>query len=272
MPPLALLIGAITLSSCGGGGGSGPSVPTPTPTATPTATRATSGASYVPSGCDANTYLPNYISSNSGTGDGSGDAGFTYWRHFPISVYIAPVAATTRAATIAGFNEWVTATGGRVSYTLVPSATGADLAISYSPDNQPVDSSGYTTVGLTTVYYEQRVNDILSAQMQLFILEPDGSSNTLSDARGTTQSVAAHEFGHALGIGPHSLVGNDLMYFSLHADNGPEPVTTRDLNTLETIYCNNFPTAASSALKSHSALAGGTLHSRTSPPLLLPKN
>jgi len=262
MPPLTLLAGAILLSSCGGGGGS--NLPTPTSNAAP-------GAVYDPTGCDAKTYSPNYISSNSDASDSRGNS-FTYWRHFPISVYIPDSTdAATRAATLAGYDEWVAATGRRVSYKLVSSATGADLAVSYAPNNQPADSSGDVTVGLTTVNYTPKVNNIQFATMQLFVLNPDGSPDTVRDANGEVQSIAAHEFGHALGIGPHSLVSDDLMYYLLHNDGvHGEPVTQRDLNTVETIYCNNFPPASGSALERKSAASGGTTRTRTLPPLRRP--
>jgi len=259
MPPIALLAGAILLSSCGGGGGS--NLPTPTATTKPSAV-------YAPTGCDATTYSPNYISSN------TNDNGFSYWRHFPITVYIAPVDDATRATTLAGFNEWVVATDGRASYKLVSSTTGADLSVSYAPNNQPVGMDGYYTVGLTSISDASATdNHIITTDapknkntMQLFILNPDGSPVSADNANGTNQSIAAHEFGHALGIGPHSLVTDDLMYKALHADNGVEAVTARDLNTLKSIYCNNFPTATSSALERKSAASGDTVRSRTFPP------
>lgn len=241
----ALLAGGALLSSCGGGSSGGNLA---TPTAIPSAT-ATSGSAYTPSGCTATTYSPNYITSN------SGDSGFTYWQHFPITVYIAPTDAATRAATVAGFNEWVSATGGKASYKVVSSSTGADLSVSF--EALAADSS---TLGLTTVYYNGNVID--HDTMQLFVYNSDGSVNTAQNQSGTNQTIAAHEFGHALGIGPHSLVSSDLMYYAISGDEGIKPVSTRDLNTLKTIYCNNFPTA--SALHS---LSSGPLKSLTSPPL-----
>ena len=66
------------------------------------------------------------------------------------------------------------------------------------------------------------------------------------------QSVAAHEFGHALGIQGHSDNPNDLMfpsatrYFAapdIRLPDPPHEVTRRDLNTLRACY-PRLPVAA----------------------------
>lgn len=245
LPLVALLCGGALLSSCGGGGSSGLAKTTPTPTST-----------YVPSGCDAATYAPNYITQNSGDAGDATSSGFSFWRHFPISVYIAPTDSATRASTVKGFNEWVVATGNRASYKIVSSATGADLTVKFS-----ALSPTSNTLGLTTVYYIQGQNYITNAEMELFVYNADGSVNSANNSNGINQTIAAHEFGHALGIGPHSLVASDLMYYSIGPDEGFKPVSTRDLNTLKSIYCNNFPTA--SALE---RTPSGQVKSRTLPP------
>jgi hypothetical protein len=240
LPVVALLAGGALLSSCGGGGGS-----------------AVVNSTYRPTGCDATTYSPNYITENSGDAGDATSSGFSFWRHFPISVYIASTDSATRAATVAGFNEWVAATGGRVSYKIVSGSTGANLSVKFSALKPTSD-----TLGLTTVYYVQGQNYITRATMQLFVLNADGSVKTTQNSNGINQTIAAHEFGHALGIGPHSLVASDLMYYSIDESEGFKPVSTRDLNTLKSVYCNNFPTG--SALE---RTLSGPVQSRTLPPL-----
>lgn len=263
--PLAALITASAFLSGCGGGGSGPTKPT--------------GVVYVPSGCDATTYSPNYIAQNSDAGD-SNVVSFTYWRHFPITVYIDSSApSTSRAATLAGFNEWQTALG-RTLYTLTTNPTTADLLVSYLPNDQPADSSGLVTVGLTEIQLipggdnhivtvaEQKGTSIGRNTMKLFVLNSNSTPDTTSDTDGTTQTIAAHEFGHVLGIGPHSLDENDLMYYLLH-NNGTiaEPVTTRDLNTLKSVYCNTFPTGSALLRNGSAGETTVTPRTYTSPPL-----
>ncbi len=246
----------VPLAGCGGGGGGGVSTPTATPTPIPTSTPLPSGAiPSVTAGCNSTTYAPNYygLPDPSVAPSDSTAGNYTFWTHFPISVYIGATTDANRAATIAGFNQWVTATGGRVSYQLVNTPTNTDLVVSYSPQDP-----NSTTLGLTTVYYYQSNNTIASAKMQLFFYTP----SQLSNASAANQSIAAHEFGHALGIGAHSPNPTDLMYPYLDPANGSEPISTRDLNTLKTIYCNNFPTRSTASVK-----PSGPVVTRTLPPL-----
>lgn len=202
-------------------------------------TSGTPVATSVSASCDSTTYTPNYygLRDPSATNDSPGV--YNFWRQFPINVYVPTGGnASFRAQTIAGFNQWLTATGSRAKYTLVSDADDADLVVSYSAQDANSD-----TLGLTTVTYNASQHFIVSAKMELFFYTTDQRS----DAAAANQSIAAHEFGHALGIGPHSPYSADLMYPYL--SDADEEVTTRDLNTLKTIYCNKFPTTSTRSLK-----------------------
>lgn len=200
-------------------------------------------ATSVSAACDSTTYTPNYYGQPDPSAPNDPDI-YTYWRQFPVTVYIpAGANAAFRASTLAGFNQWVSATGGKAKYSLVSSATGANLVVSYSAQDPSSD-----TLGLTTVTYNGNDNSIVSAKMELFFY----STAQRSDANAANQSIAAHEFGHALGISPHSPFVADLMYPTL--ERTQEAVTTRDLNTLKTIYCNNFPTRTVAKLRNDGPL------------------
>ncbi len=238
--PGLLVVGGtlfLAFAGCGGGGG-GVSVPTSTPfsTATPVGTPI---ATSVAGQCNAATYTPNYYGLPEPGSNDTTAANYTYWRQFPVTVYIpADADASFRASTLAGFNQWVTATGGRAKYQLVSSATNANLVVSYSAQDPNSD-----TLGLTTVTYNGSQHYIISATMELFFY----TTAQRADAATANQSIAAHEFGHALGISTHSPFTADLMYPSL--EKAQEVVTTRDLNTLKTIYCNDFSTRVTANVK-----------------------
>lgn len=224
--------GGTLLASIAGCGGGGAGVSSPTSTPTPNATT-------ISAACDTSTYSPNYYGLPDPSVSTDSQNVYTFWRQFPITVYIQPSSDPAfRASTLAGFEQWVTATSGRVDYQLVNSASGANLVVSFAAQDPNDD-----TLGLTTVTYSGSSHIIDHAKMELLLYTTDQRS----DAAAANQSIAAHEFGHALGIGAHSPFTADLMYPYL--ERAKENVTTRDLNTLKTVYCNNFPTRSLAALK-----------------------
>jgi hypothetical protein len=193
------LMGVVSLvvafSGCGGGGG---------------------GSNSLPGNCDTTTFTPNYADISD----------LRHWPGFPLRVFLGPANQSTIDLTLRGFDQWVTATNGRVDYVLVNNADSADIVVSFDVND------GGSQLGLTTVTF--RGNTLEKAEIDFFYLP----ANQPGAAR-TNQITAAHEFGHALGLGLHSPNDNDIM--AAVTDGTNTTVTNRDLNTLLTAYCNTFP-------------------------------
>lgn len=210
--PLGLLLAAVavpmlSIAGCGGGGSSS-AIPAPTATATPT-----------PSG----DFTPNYVSSIENR---------LRWASYPINVYFVPNSELTdarRNIAIAGFNEWVSATGNRVPYRIVTDASQADISVTFSSFNGgPGDE-----LGVSIITFEQSTNLIIEVAMNIGIT---------GDSREDIQT-AAHEYGHSIGIAGHSPNQADLM-FPVGNSAGCSCITTADLNTLFAIYNGQFNTNA----------------------------
>ena len=180
----------LVLSGCGGGGGS----------------------SQV-AVCSLDSFTPNYAHNVSHLFN---------WNHFPLQVAFLQDANYTQARqniAMAGFDQWVTASGSAMTYQVVTDSSTADVTVKFDPA---------TTDGLTNLHFSGLT--MTHADVNLGIKNL-GSSDL--------QCVAAHEFGHVLGIDGHSDLQNDLMY-PIHFVGVVCPVTTRDLNTIKTAYCNTF--------------------------------
>ncbi|BDI29537.1 hypothetical protein CCAX7_15880 [Capsulimonas corticalis] len=162
------------------------------------------------------------------------------WPRFPLHVFIAghnDEEKREAGVAMAGFDEWVTASRDGVRYQIVNSPSEADVTVRFTTDEYLNDRRG--VVGETHV--SGRGGVLFKAEMRL-------ATGGASDS--DLQTAAAHEFGHALGIGGHSNSPKDLMYPSqvryLRWDQTPIPsaprhVTRRDLNTLRVCYPDLTP-------------------------------
>ncbi len=175
------------------------------------------GVTDVGSACNPDSFTPNYAHKLSH---------LLNWSSFPITVYFAPDAnysAHRHDIAVAGFLEWTSATGGALSFVEVADVTRAVVTVHFDPSTQN---------GLTYLHYSDLT--ITSADINL------GIKNQLDE---DLQIVAAHEFGHTLGIDGHSDDPADLMY-PVHYLGTPESITAKDLNTIKTAYCHLFGRAA----------------------------
>ena len=162
------------------------------------------------------------------------------WRKLPVRVFFRKSGAYSPAyekTVRAGFAEWTQATNGKIKMVLAPSEKQADVVVRFiSGPNVPPDPD---TVG-ETVYYTQGVF------MQKALMSIATGGDTSLDE---IQAVAAHEWGHALGIHGHSKTKTDIMYGvtlryqSFDPDFVPPPPTQvgpRDAATLLKIYAPYF--------------------------------
>ncbi len=124
------------------------------------------------------------------------------WPQLPVRVFIAADSGQekqwARTAT-AGFDQWVRATRGVVSYTRVDAASDAQITVRFVP--VPIVPGHPGLVGLTTTFWLDHV-----LQEAEIVLATGGKTP------GDLQTAAAHEFGHALGISGHSRDPDDLMF------------------------------------------------------------
>lgn len=152
----------------------------------------------------------------------------SHWTHLPVRVSVDADPAGlpgARDAVFGGIDRWRIATGDVLTWQKVDDASQADVHIVFAP--QPART---VLLGRTQVQTLENSHILSSARTEIRFW-PD-----MTDAdRALIPIVAAHEFGHALGIGGHSTDPADLMFpYSTAAVTQP---SARDLNTIETAYC-----------------------------------
>lgn len=153
------------------------------------------------------------------------DGGLQHWTRFPLHVAFLHDRHYTPALqqeVVAGFSEWTVVTRGHISFDLTDNPANADVIVRFDPQRQS---------SLTDTEFDTRTNVLSHADVRIGLMTAGDESEqvTLDDVR----CLAAHEFGHALGINGHSDGPQDLMYPSLTSNRA---VTLRDLNTLRDAY------------------------------------
>jgi hypothetical protein len=173
----------------------------------------------LPPGSQPSRFVPNYVPSLTG--------GLQAWPRFPLTVafvHDGNYSADRQAAITAGFDQWVSATNGLIDYRVVGDPSTSDIVVNCNP-----------TVNLSLTHTEFTGTTVLHATIAMGLAEPFGSTALLPPR--SLQAMAAHEFGHALGINGHSTDPHDLMNHVL-TDN--ISITPSDLNTLKTAYPRLF--------------------------------
>lgn len=171
--------------------------------------------------CSVTSYTPNYATASGMT--------LRKWDHLPIKVFFStttPINATTIEQHVRdGFNQWEVALV-RDLWTEVGTSGAADLVVTVQA------SAPQTTLATTTVFFNSGTSIINNATMTVFTWGaiPESDYNP----------TGAHEMGHALGIGGHSGSSLDMMFFT---GNLSGLLTTPDLNTLRTCFCDFGNTA-----------------------------
>ncbi len=208
----------LLLTGCGSGGGIAP-IQAPGKTVSDLSG---TGSTVSSAGCRNTSYQPNFAN---GTDPISGLPNRLYhWAHFPVTVYITPSSLVSQQRinqVLNGMNWWVTATGSMVTYQVVNSAAQANIVLQFQ-------NAGYTSYGAITSY---SVNGNGEMQRAVTTFNMTYLNQVLD-----ISPVAAHEFGHALGIAGHSDNTADVMYpgastYMLTS------LSSRDVNTLLTAYC-----------------------------------
>ncbi len=189
------------LTGCGGGGGG--------------------SFSGSPSAPAVGRYVPNYAAETDPATNQPNR--LLHWGSFPIRVHFVAnshLTAERKTLAAAGFNWWAPALDGSMRYQLVDDPGSADIKIRFEP-------KGLATYTGITQYSYAGDGRLVSADITLNL-------SYLTNA-AHIPATAAHEFGHALGIGGHSAERVDLMATSPNVVTLLSP-TLRDANTMKTAY------------------------------------
>jgi hypothetical protein len=140
------------------------------------------------------------------------------WKKLPVRVFFVRderYSQSREQFAKRGFNRWVVATEGILNYEITDDIFEADLTVRFD---------SMTNNGVTSTHFNK--GSISRADILIGVQQ---------SVESDIEVVAAHEFGHAMGIDGHSNDKRDLMY-PTHQAGTVARVTYRDLNTMASRY------------------------------------
>ncbi|HEY9869506.1 MAG TPA: matrixin family metalloprotease [Candidatus Obscuribacterales bacterium] len=179
--------------------------------------------------------------------DDISDEGLFWWapESMPVRVYIEPgddvdgYRSNYPAILSNCFDEWVKASGNRLSWAQVERKQDANIVVSFTAD-APERSEG-TEAGRTRTYTrfntESNTGIIYKATMALATRLPD---REMSDEE--VKKTFLHEVGHAFGLAGHSPYRSDIMFARVSRSQAPF-LSQRDRSTIVRLY-GQYPAVA----------------------------
>lgn len=170
------------------------------------------------------------------------------WDHFPLNIYFDISDSGIVSRVKKGFDRWVNATGGAISYVVVTDPAQADVTVSLGNKQLSPTEKAVAALGGTTVTTNGVPVTTLHGTISILSTAP---GDPLQNGVDPLEVLAAHELGHVLGIfssstnvsagteSGHSPDPNDTMYSALNVTTA-NAITERDINTLENLYPGLF--------------------------------
>jgi len=128
------------------------------------------------------------------------------------------------------FLDWATASNGRLNFLFLTEATSADITCAFTNDRKRLRNPAEGAEALT---YDDHHGNLVKARIILMTM----SLNT-DKPRSDNQMrlIGLHEIGHALGLGGHSTIPGDVMFYSSSFADTHRSPSERDRNTLTRLY------------------------------------
>jgi hypothetical protein len=172
------------------------------------------------------------------------------WNHTPVAYYVNPVnldvtQSAAIAAVRAGADTWAIQSDATFSFAYAGTSTQATNT--FDSVNLVMFRNAASGSAIATTYWWSSGTNILDTDIVFW----DGSFRFYTGTSGCTGSgsfyiedIAAHEFGHALGLG-HSTISGATMYPSTSACNaGNRLLDPDDVAGVEVLYPPTLPPSA----------------------------